>query len=141
MPRTAQSDTLSESTLDVGGWERASGTALAPNLHLKVYHRDVTGGICRKLSRFHERQMQKIQKMTRSKVQNMLMPDLEQTSLRERRLHHTCLRRGVPADNEVQSQIRKDGYPHLVETSSTRKTVPQNSQRGDARVRKSHQNT
>ena len=66
-----------------------------------------------------ERQMQKIQKMIRSEVQNMLIPDLEQTSLREkkraRRLHQTCLSRGLPADSEVQSQFRKDGYPHSVE--------------------------
>ena len=30
-------------------------------------------------------------------------------------LHETCLSRGTPADSEVQSQIRKDGYPHWVE--------------------------
>ena len=39
--------------LDVGQRDRASGSALAPNLHLEFCHRDVTGGTCRKLSRFH----------------------------------------------------------------------------------------
>ena len=46
---------------------------------------------------------------------------------RARRLHKACLSRGVPADIEVQSRIRKDRYPHLLEASSERKTSSQNS--------------
>ena len=40
---------------------------------------------------------------------------------RARRHHQTCLSRGVPADSEVQNQIRKDGYPHFVDATKLKK--------------------
>ena len=52
----------------------------------------------------------------------------------------------MPADNEVQRQIRKDRYPHLVEASPSRKTSAKftsvgTAARVHARERESHWNT
>ena len=67
--------------------ERVNSVRKKPNLHLELYQRDVTGGMrttwklpVEVMSKsFQEvvkvqRQMQMIQKMIHSKVQNMLMP-------------------------------------------------------------------
>ena len=77
--RTAQSDTFSESALGAGMSE--NGNAL---LELR-WHRICTSGSAIEMSEVEcaencrdstaERQIQKIQKMLHSKVQNMLMPD------------------------------------------------------------------
>ena len=54
-----------------------------------------------------------------SKSDAKTVPDVREARERKRarRPHQTCLSRGVPPDREVQSQVRKDGYPLLVEAS------------------------
>ena len=60
-----------------------------------------------------------VQTMTRSKVQNIPTPDLEQTAAQS--LDAMMQTEAKPADSEVQSQVSKD----------SRKTVHSNMRRGN----------
>ena len=105
-------------------------TAVSP-MHTNARRQSDAVQRCRKIrTSVHKQVRRQVQKQdSRERVRSgsgRTVPEVREARERKRarRLHQTCLRGGVPADSEVQSQVRKDGYPHLVEASSSRKTVP-----------------
>ena len=125
-----------------------------PNLHLELYQRDVTGrmrapwelpiGVMSKsFQEVIKMQRQVIQKMVSSKVQNMLMPDLEPTTDElERKRESMKSSTKFSADSAPQGQ--REGAlrrPHSAERRDLAQFTSVRLQPACMTERESHQNT